>query len=124
MESNVIFPELPTYFGVPSLAGALSLIVVVLLPILAGLFMRVNWSAWHKGLVLLGFAAVKAFLEAWVAAETDGVAFDFGNTAYSVVVQFVMAVVAYFGLLKNTSVQQKALAGGVVKGVARPRRVR
>ncbi len=118
---SVIFPELPTYVGEPSLAGLLSLAVTFLLPLLAALFMRSSWSAFRKGVVLFAFAAVKAFIEAWLGAVNDGVAFNYVTVAYSIVVQFGMAVVAYVGLLKSTAVQQAAIEGGPVND--RPRHV-
>lgn len=115
MDSNVIFPDLPTYIGVPSLAGLLSVILTIALPVLAALFMRVGWSSFAKGLVLLGFSAVKAVLEAWLLAEQAGAAFDVGAVCWGVCVQFALAVVAYFGLMRNTGIQQAAIDGGVVK---------
>ncbi len=115
MDSNVIFPQLPTYVGVPSMAGVLSLVVVLVLPVVAAWFMRQSWSPFTKGLVLLAVAAVKVFLEAWIVAVDTNVDFNFVNAAYTVVVQFAMAVVAYFGLLKGTTVQRRALAGGVFR---------
>ncbi len=118
---SVFLPELPTYVGAPSLAGVLSLAVTVLLPVLAALFMRSSWTGAKRGLVLLGFAALKAFLEAWLAAEVDAVAFNYVTTLYSVLVQFGLAVVAYFGLIRNTSVQKAALEGGPVND--RPRHI-
>ncbi len=111
---SVIFPDLPTYVGEPSLAGLLSLAVTVLLPIIAALFMKSSWSAFRKGLVLFLLAAIKAYLEAWLGAVNSGEAFHFAAAAYSTVVQFVLAVVAYVGLLKNTAPQQAALSGGPV----------
>jgi hypothetical protein len=111
---SIIFPELPTYVGTPNLAGLLSLAVTVLLPIIAALFMKSGWSAFRKGLVLFALAAVKAFLEAWLGAVNHDEAFNFVAAAYSTVVQFVLAVTAYVGLLKNTAVQRSALAGGPV----------
>ncbi len=114
MESNVIFPELPTYVGVPSPGGALSVLVVLVLPIVAAWFMRPQWSPFTKGLILLACAAVKVFLEAWIVSVDASTPFDFAGAAYTVVVQFAMAVVAYFGLLKGTKVQRAALVGGVV----------
>jgi len=114
---SVIFPTLPTYVGAPTLAGLLSLAITVLLPILAALFMRSGWSAFRKGLVLFGFAAVKAFLEAWLGAVNNDEAFNFVTAAYSTVVQFVLAVAFYVGLLKGTAVQQSAIASGPVKDV-------
>ncbi len=113
--NSVIFPELPTYVGEPTLAGLLSLIVTVLLPIIAALFMRSSWSAFRKGLVLFVLAAIKAYVEAWLGAVNSDQDFNFVYAAYSTVVQFILAVVAYVGLLKNTAVQRSALAGGPVK---------
>lgn len=114
MESNVIFPALPTYVGVPSWAGGLSLLVTAILPVVAGLFMRAHWSALAKGMVLLAFSAVKAFLEAWIAANDGHTVFQPGPAAYATVVQFALGVIAYFGIWRGTSVQQAALNGGVV----------
>lgn len=112
---SIIFPQLPTYVGEPTLAGLLSLVVTVLLPIIAALFMRSSWSAFRKGLILFVLAAIKAYVEAWLGAINNDEAFNFVYAAYSTVVQFILAVVAYIGLLKGTAVQQSALAGGPVK---------
>lgn len=111
---SIVFPTLPTYVGAPNLAGLLSLAVTVLLPIIAALFMRSSWSAFRKGLVLFLLAAIKAFLEAWLGAVVDHEQFNFVTAAYSTLVQFVLAVVAYIGLIKNTAAQQAALNGGPV----------
>lgn len=111
---SVVFPQLPTYVGAPTLGGLLSLAVTILLPILAALFMRSSWSAFRKGLVLLVFAAVKALLEAWLAAVNTNLHFNWVTTLYSVLIQFVLAVVAYVGLLKGTAPQQAAINGGPV----------
>ena len=110
---SIVFPELPTYLGEPSLAGLLSLAVTFLLPVIAALFMRAQWSVFRKGLVLLGLAAVKAFLEAWLGAVNSDEVFNFVAAVYTAVVTFAMAVAAYVGLLKNTPVQRAALEGGV-----------
>lgn len=111
---SVVFPELPTYMGEPSLAGFLSLAVTFLLPIIAALFMRAQWSAFRKGLVLLAVAVVKSVLESWLGAVNSGEAFNLATTVYVAVVTFAMAVVAYVGLWKNSPVQQAAIQGGVV----------
>lgn len=112
---SILLPELPTYLFAPNLAGVLSLALTVILPLLAALFMRASWSTAAKGLVLLAVAAVKAFLEAWAAATADGVAFNFAETGYAVLVNWGIAVVFFFGLLKNTAVQQAAINSGPVK---------
>lgn len=112
---SIIFPELPTYVGEPTLGGLLSLAVTVLLPIIAALFMRSSWSAFWKGLVLFVLAAIKAYLEAWLGAVNNDEAFNFVAAAYSAVVQFVLAVVAYVGILKGTNVQRSAIESGPVR---------
>ena len=114
MGTNVIFPHLPTYVGVPSPAGWLSLIVTAVLPVIAGLFMRAHWNAMAKGLVLLAVAAVKAFLEAWIASNDAHSHFNAGAAAYSAVIMFALGVLSYFGLWRGTTVQQAALVGGIV----------
>lgn len=111
---SVVLPELPTYLFAPTLAGVLSLALTFLLPLVAALFMRASWSTFAKGLVLLALAAVKTFLEAWLVAVEANVVFNFGETAYAVVINFGLAVAFYFGLLKDTGAQRRALAGGVV----------
>lgn len=117
-------PELPSYLFDPSLAGILSLLLTIVLPTVAALFMRAQWSSMAKGLVLLLVAAVKTFLEAWLAAATANVVFDIYGVLYTTVLNFGIAVVAYFGLLRTTGVQQAALQGGVVKSVDTPPAVR
>lgn len=108
---SVVFPQLPTYLFEPSLAGVLSLIVTFLL---AALLMKSSWSTVAKALVLLALATVKAFIEAMLGATTSHEQFDFARTIYADLVNFGMAVVAYFGILKGTATQRAALQGGPV----------
>nr|WP_221374423.1 hypothetical protein [Actinoplanes polyasparticus] len=110
---SIVFPSLPTYLFEPSLAGVLSLALTVILPLLAAVLMRSNWSAFKKGLVLLAMAAVKAFLEAWIGAVESAEAFEFLRVAYTVIINFGIAVVFYFGLLRHTDIQQSAINSGV-----------
>jgi len=117
MDSEV-FPTLPTYMFEPSLGGVVSLLLTVILPLLAACLMRSSWSAFQKGLVLLGLASIKAFLEALLGAQVSGEHFDAWGVLYSVVVNFGIAVAAYFGLLRDTRVQQVAIAGGPVRDPA------
>jgi hypothetical protein len=112
---SVVFPQLPTYLFAPNLAGFLSLAVTFLLPILAALLMKSSWSTVAKALVLLALATVKAFLEAWLGAVNSAEHFDLWRTLYADVINFGLAVVAYFGILRGTSTQQAALRGGPVK---------
>lgn len=112
---SIVFPTLPTYVGAPTLGGLLSLLLTIVLPLAAALFMRTHWSALRKGLVLLALSAVKGILEAWVAANDATAHFNWTATLYSVGVQFTLAVVAYVGLWKGTTVQQAAINAGPVK---------
>jgi len=110
---SIVFPTLPTYLFEPSLAGVLSLALTVILPLLAAVLMRSNWGSFKKGLVLLAMAAVKAFLEAWIGSVESGEFFDFARTAYSVLINFGIAVIFYFGILKGSDIQKSALNSGV-----------
>lgn len=110
---SIVFPTLPTYLFEPSLAGILSLALTVILPLLAALLMRSSWSAFNKGLILLLFATVKAFLEAWIGAVNSGEHFDLWRVLYADVINFGIAVAAYVGLLRGTSVQQSAIQSGL-----------
>lgn len=110
---SVVFPTLPTYLFEPSLAGLLSLIVTVLLPLLAALLMKSRWSAFQKGLVLLLLATVKSFVEAWLGSVNAGETFDLWQVLYADAVNFGIAVITYYGLFKGTVVQQAALRSGV-----------
>jgi hypothetical protein len=111
---SVVFPQLPTYLFEPSLAGVLSLAVTFLLPLLAALLMKGSWSPVAKALVLLALATVKAFAEAWLGATTSHEHFDIARTIYADLVNFGLAVIAYFGILKGTATQRAALTGGPV----------
>lgn len=112
---SILLPELPTYLFEPTLPGLLSLALTFVLPLVAALFMRASWSATTKGLVLLAVAAAKTFLEAWAAAVAENLAFNFVTTAYTVLINWGLAVVFYFGILQKSKIQQAALHGGVVR---------
>jgi predicted MFS family arabinose efflux permease len=110
---SIVFPTLPTYLFEPSLAGALSLILTIILPLLAALLMKSRWSAFQKGVVLLLLATAKAFVEAWIGAVDSGEHFDLWRVLYADVINFGIAVGAYVGLLKGTAVQRSAIESGV-----------
>lgn len=112
---SIVFPTLPTYLFEASLAGVLSLLLTVVLPVLGALLMKSRWSALQKGLVLLALAAVKTFLEAWVGANESGEVFNLAEAIYTVLINFGIAVVAYFGILRDTAVVRSAQASGPVK---------
>jgi hypothetical protein len=102
-------PALPVYgFDPQSLSGLLSLAITVLLPILVGLLTKRSTSAGVKAILLLAFAAVKAFLEAWLQAANTSVDFAFVPVAISIVVNFAIAAVVHFGLFKPTGVSGAA----------------
>lgn len=105
-------PELPTYMFEPTLAGVLSTLLTVVLPLLAGLVMRPAWSTGAKAVTLLAMSALKAGLEAWLAALNSGVEFDAIKTGYSLLLTFGLATAMHFGLWRNTGVQQAALRAG------------
>jgi hypothetical protein len=112
---SIVFPALPTYLFEPSLAGVLSLLLTVVLPLLGALLMKSRWSAFRKGLVLLALAAVKAFLEAWIGATESGEGFDLAETVYSVLINFGLAVIVYVGLLRDTVWIRSAQASGPIR---------
>ena len=108
---DVSIPTLPTYLFEPNLKGLLSFVLAVALPTLAALLMKRSWLASIKGVVLLAIAAVKTIVESLVAG---GGSFDgFVELVYTVGLNFGVAVVAYFGLLRGTELQQRALDSGV-----------
>jgi hypothetical protein len=61
---------------------------------------------------------------AWIVAANANVHFDVGAAAWSTAVQFALAVVAYFGIVKGMTVQQAAIRGGIIpsKSVGRTAR--
>lgn len=94
-------PALPVYgFDPSSLTGLLSLIITVLLPLLVGLITTRTTSPAVRAILLLAFAAIKGFLEAWLQAINTDVDFAFVPVAITIAVNFVIAVVVHFGLWK------------------------
>lgn len=98
-------PTLPTYLFEPNLAGIVSLVLTIVLPLVVGLVTRPSTRPHVKGLVLLFVAAVKAVLEAFLAGGPD---FNLPLTVYTVGVNFAIAVVMYFGLLRGSPPQVHA----------------
>lgn len=106
-------PSLPGFVFEPNLRGMLSTLVAVLLPLLAALLMKASWSAGVKGFILLVIAAVKVGVELAIQSIDAGVSVDIYGIAYATLINFVLAVGMYFGLLRGTSVQQAAITTGV-----------
>jgi len=99
--------DLPTYLFEPSLAGLLSLVVTVILPLLVGLVTTRVTGAGVKAVILLVLATVKTVVEAWIAAGA-GVDWDFVPVLYNAVVNFGIAVAIHFGLWKPTGASTAA----------------
>lgn len=103
-----MLPELPTYQFEPSLAGLLSLLLTIALPIVVGL---VTTRLTHPGLkatLLLLLSTVKAFIEAWIAAANSDVPFNLLAVLMALSLNFGIAVVIHFGLWKPTGVAERA----------------
>jgi len=113
---SLVFPDLPTYLFAPTLGGVLSLLVQIVLPLLAALLMKSSWSTATKGIILLAASSLKAFLEAWIAANDANTAFDLRGAVINALVVWGIAVGIHFGFLKNTSVQRAAISSGVKDG--------
>lgn len=102
-------PALPVYgFDPQSVSGLLSLSITVLLPLLVGLLTKRSTSPGVKAVLLLLFAAVKSFLEAWLQAANTAVDFAFVPVAISVVVNFAIAAIVHFGLWSPTGASRAA----------------
>jgi hypothetical protein len=98
-------PALPVHgFDPQSLSGILSLLVTVVLPLLVGLVTRRSTRPGVQAVMLLAFAAVKSFLEGWLAAANAGVPFAAVPVAIGTVVNFMIAVVVHLGLWRPTGV--------------------
>jgi hypothetical protein len=106
-------PALPGFVFEANLRGLLSTVVAILLPILAGLLMKASWSSGTKGFVLLVLAAVKVGVELAIQSLDNGVSVDVYGIVYATVLNFIIAVAMYYGILKGSGVQQAALSSGV-----------
>lgn len=116
-------PSLPAYGFEPTLGGLLSFAVAVILPLIAGLLMKEDWGTGTKGVILLVLAAIKAVIDAKVQALHDpNVVFHIIPVIYTVACNFIIAVAAYFGLWKDTPIQQLAIRSGVTGPRSLPRR--
>lgn len=110
---TVTLPDIPTFLFTPTLGSLLSWVLAFLLPLAAALLMKQSWGTGRKGLILLGLAAVKSYVEAWLAADSAGVAFNHVTTLYALALNFGIALAAYFGVLKGTGAQQAAINSGI-----------
>lgn len=98
-------PTLPTYLFEPNLRGLLSFFIAFLLPFLVALVTKQSWSSSTRALVLIGFAAVKSVVEAYLVGGAD---FNLAVVVYTVALNAGIAVLAYFGGLRKTSTLAKA----------------
>jgi heme/copper-type cytochrome/quinol oxidase subunit 4 len=105
-------PTLPTYLFEPSPRGLLSFTLLVLLPLAAGFLSKQSWSSATKGWVLLGLAFVKTFVEAVIAGHGDP-NFDVTRALYTTIMNFIVAVGLYFGLLRGSKIQKMIHSSGI-----------
>lgn len=102
-------PSLPVYgFDPTSITGLLSLVIAVVLPLLVGLMTKQSWSPGAKATLLLLFAAVKSFVEAWLDAANTSQPFLWTAVAVTIMTNFVIAVAVHFGLWRPTGATDAA----------------
>lgn len=87
-------PELPGYLFQANLAGVISLVLTVLLPVLVGLATKSQASPAIKACLLLVLAGVKSVVEAWLAGNLGWA------VMWTIVVNVVIAIAIHFGLWK------------------------
>jgi hypothetical protein len=96
-----------------TLAQLLTSLVGVVLPIIVAIVTDRVASGGVKAVVLLLLAALSSFLTEWLTALNASASFDFAQAGYGVLMTFVVAVAAHFGLWKPAAVtgEQGAAAG-------------
>jgi hypothetical protein len=99
------------------LAGALSLAVSVVIPLLSSLLSRAHWPAEVSGLLTLLLSGATGFLTEWGRA---GAGFNWHAAAAAAVVSFVIAVLSRYGLWKDTATDAALLNIGSVKPAVQP----
>lgn len=97
----------------PDAAGLLSLAITFVLPLVVSFITKRSWSKTTKGVTLLAVAFAKTILESWLAAINAGLHFNWTVVLYSTLVNFAIAVAAYFGLLKDTPLNNAVQDSGV-----------
>lgn len=105
-------PDLPLYLFEPNASGLLSTILTFVLPLIAAVVMRQSWGTGIKGVTLLLVSSVKVFIEALIAHINSGVSFNPWVLLYGAVLNFLVAVAVYVGLLRGTTLQQAAINSG------------
>jgi hypothetical protein len=83
-----------------TLSQLINLAVNTVLPILVAIVTSRMASSGLKAIVLLALSAVSGFLTAWLVSLNLGEPFDIGQTLFSVLTGFVVAVAAHFGFWK------------------------
>jgi uncharacterized membrane protein len=95
-------PNVPIFAFQPNLAGVLSLVATVVLPLLVGLVTRSRTSAHVKAVLLLVLSALLTVVEAWQLSVDKHAPFHWQQFVINLIVSFVIAVAVHFGLWKPT----------------------
>lgn len=111
-----MLPDLPTYLtAVPSLAGFVSLLLAVALPLVVAFLSKPSTPGWVKGVGLLVLAAVKTIAEQFIAVGHLSAA-----TFYVTILNFALAVLVYFGLFKDSPLHNALATSGNTDDVPPP----
>lgn len=87
-----------------TLAQVISALVGTVLPIAVALVTSRVASPGLKAVTLLVLAAITSFLSEWLTALNTALAFDASQAGFGVLLTFVAAVAAHFGLWKPAAV--------------------
>lgn len=92
----------------------LSLVVTVVLPLVVGLVTKRSMPAGVKAVLLLGLTVATQAITTALEAINSGAAFEWKALASNIVVGFVVAVAAHYGLWKPTGAATAAQNTGPV----------
>ncbi len=95
-------PVLPTYAFTSDWRGLLSVLLLIGLPLLVGLFTRPSTSARIKALALIVLAVFKGFIEAWLLAIDTGLDFAVWPAVMNSLITLIVAIALHFGVWRPT----------------------
>lgn len=87
-------------------AQVISLLVGVVLPLVTGLFTRVNTSPGVKSVVLLLLSGITSLLAEFAQTLTAHTAFDWGSALLAAIGTFLVGVGMHFGIWKAVGASQ------------------